>query len=235
MESRRGGWSALHQRGFVKFARAEHGIEVDAPALLKAARFEPIFNVLARDVASSHRLQGRDGRGEVARFEAQARAFLHRLGWLRTASGTGANAFKRTKDAYALLSVANCADAHQFRKAERGGHRRGCLAAGCPQYCERQAFHADAGAPRQFADARVPHGDVPLVALLATQPAELHVKPLDGAGKEETVALDAGDLLVFRGDLSHAGAAYREDNLRLHVYIDSPLHPREKDSTYLDV
>jgi hypothetical protein len=36
------------------------------------------------------------------------------------------------------------------------------------------------------------------------------------------------------GDLSHAGAAYNCDNLRFHVYIDSPLYKRDEGFTYFD-
>ena len=42
----------------------------------------------------------------------------------------------------------------------------------------------------------------------------------------------AGDMVIFRGDLSHAGAAFYGDNLRLHVYIDSPVYPREAGATF---
>jgi len=35
--------------------------------------------------------------------------------------------------------------------------------------------------------------------------------------------LDKGDMLIFRGDLIHAGSAYDEENIRLHVYLDSPV------------
>ena len=47
---------------------------------------------------------------------------------------------------------------------------------------------------------------------------------------------EEGDLLVFRGDLGHAGAEYGDGDLedgvhlRLHVYIDSYLIQRETDS-----
>lgn len=48
--------------------------------------------------------------------------------------------------------------------------------------------------------------------------------------------LEPGDILIFRGDLLHAGAAYPDDNYRLHVFIDpgseSP-YLREKDVTYI--
>jgi len=35
--------------------------------------------------------------------------------------------------------------------------------------------------------------------------------------------LNKGDMLVFRGDLIHAGSAYDEENIRIHVYLDSPI------------
>ena len=36
----------------------------------------------------------------------------------------------------------------------------------------------------------------------------------------------------WTGDLAHAGAEFTEDNLRIHVYIDSPVFPREKGGTF---
>ena len=38
--------------------------------------------------------------------------------------------------------------------------------------------------------------------------------------------------MFWTGDLAHAGAAFSEDNLRIHVYIDSPVFPREKGGTF---
>lgn len=35
--------------------------------------------------------------------------------------------------------------------------------------------------------------------------------------------LNKGDMLIFRGDLIHAGSAYDVENIRLHVYLDSPI------------
>lgn len=35
------------------------------------------------------------------------------------------------------------------------------------------------------------------------------------------------------GDLTHAGGAFRVDNDRIHVYIDSRLHPRPPNATFL--
>ena len=31
--------------------------------------------------------------------------------------------------------------------------------------------------------------------------------------------LEQGDVLVFRGDMVHAGAAYESRNVRMHVYV----------------
>ena len=99
---------------------------------------------------------------------------------------------------------------------------------------KHQPWHADS-APRNSLRDQPPQ-DVPLAALLAIQTrTRLYVRPFD-TDTEEIVELDEGDLLIFRGDLGHAGAEYDEDDLidgmhlRLHVYIDSPLIERQKDT-----
>ena len=55
------------------------------------------------------------------------------------------------------------------------------------------------------------------------------IKPLQ-------VRLNAGDMLVFRGDLVHGGAAVSEENVRIHAYIDveGVIRPKDKaiDETY---
>ena len=48
-----------------------------------------------------------------------------------------------------------------------------------------------------------------------------------------TVWLDAGDAVVFRGDLVHAGAEYETENIRLHCYIDSKAVNRHPNRTYI--
>lgn len=64
---------------------------------------------------------------------------------------------------------------------------------------------------------------MPLAAIVALQDGtRLHVWSFD-TGKEEAVTLDEGDVIVFRGDLGHAGSEYDEENWRLHIYIDSPV------------
>ena len=40
------------------------------------------------------------------------------------------------------------------------------------------------------------------------------------------VKLQAGDVLIFRGDLVHAGAGIERANVRLHAYMDVKGVPR---------
>ena len=50
--------------------------------------------------------------------------------------------------------------------------------------------------------------------------------------QDQQLALQKGDLLAFDGDLVHAGAAYEENNTRIHVYLDVPSVHREHNTTY---
>lgn len=45
--------------------------------------------------------------------------------------------------------------------------------------------------------------------------------------------LNAGDALVFRPDLVHAGAEYETENLRIHCYIDSDAVKRDPNRTWI--
>ena len=47
------------------------------------------------------------------------------------------------------------------------------------------------------------------------------------------VKLEPGDVLIFRGDLVHGGAAYDEENVRLHTFLDSRYVPRDANCTWL--
>jgi hypothetical protein len=51
--------------------------------------------------------------------------------------------------------------------------------------------------------------------------------------KEIVAKLGAGDLLIFRGDFTHAGSAYDKENVRLHCYFDNIDIPRTNNRTYL--
>lgn len=47
-----------------------------------------------------------------------------------------------------------------------------------------------------------------------------------------TICLNVGDMLVFRGDLVHAGSSYTSDNYRVHLFMDSTKIKRNKNRTW---
>lgn len=49
----------------------------------------------------------------------------------------------------------------------------------------------------------------------------------------KVLTLSAGDAVVFRSDLVHAGAEYETENLRIHCYIDSEIVPRPQNRTWI--
>jgi len=65
--------------------------------------------------------------------------------------------------------------------------------------------------------------------------AMLHVKPPDG-GKDIILTFDQGEAVVFHGDTVHAGAAYKERHVRLHIYgdIDEKFFMRPENTTLYD-
>lgn len=73
--------------------------------------------------------------------------------------------------------------------------------------------------------------DVPLSVMVAIEPgAKLWIYP-DGCDSRDATALlvelEVGDVLVWRGDLVHAGAGYGVEHYRIHAYVDSPFFTRE--------
>ena len=48
----------------------------------------------------------------------------------------------------------------------------------------------------------------------------------------QTISLDPGKMLFFRGDLVHAGSSYDKDNYRLHLFIDSDDVKRNPNRTW---
>ena len=47
--------------------------------------------------------------------------------------------------------------------------------------------------------------------------------------------VNAGDAIVFAGDVVHGGASYAEDNVRIHAYLDVPTHARIANQSFLHV
>jgi hypothetical protein len=64
-------------------------------------------------------------------------------------------------------------------------------------------------------------------------------KVIQGRGRSlapiepRVVRLNAGDAIVFRADLVHAGAEYEEENIRVHCYIDSKAVQRNPNRTWI--
>jgi hypothetical protein len=48
-----------------------------------------------------------------------------------------------------------------------------------------------------------------------------------------TVELAAGDVIIFRGDLVHAGSPYEKHNVRIHAYLDHPTVSRPPNRTWV--
>jgi hypothetical protein len=123
--------------------------------------------------------------------------------------------------------------------------------------CQRQAAHTDYLPSTEFDDC--PDDLKPLGIIVALQdntrfdvwPKSIHMSNR-GVNKQttpspitrESLCLNRGDVLIFRGDLIHCGSAYPDTdtvdtdpsydgNVRLHAYIDSAVVPRVPDQTWL--
>ena len=53
------------------------------------------------------------------------------------------------------------------------------------------------------------------------------------AGESVEVHLEKGEVLIFDGDLVHAGAAYVESNVRVHVYLYACGVPKPNGNTHM--
>jgi len=107
--------------------------------------------------------------------------------------------------------------------------------------CKEQSPHVDFFATPSL--ERASDAEMPLVLLVAVMPqTRLVVWPrsigwmgedarLPMRAPKETLCLEAGDAVVFRGDLVHAGAAYASDHVRLHCFLDNPKIKRGKNAT----
>ena len=111
----------------------------------------------------------------------------------------------------------------------------GVDADGNPAQTAKQApEHADSCAPNSDYEAGSDWRDVHLAVLIAFEGGtSFHYIPF-GASKKEILMLNAGDIVIFRGDLVHCGGPYFGLNVRGHVYIDSPmaLTPRDHGDTF---
>jgi len=102
--------------------------------------------------------------------------------------------------------------------------------------CHKQAAHMDYIPTPEILNAT--DDKIPLLFLLALEDnTKLLVWPQSHKLLKNTshieLYLNAGDAVVFRGDLVHAGASYEIDNIRVHAYLDSPGIKRRKNMTYI--
>ena len=88
--------------------------------------------------------------------------------------------------------------------------------------CKRQQSHCDYDPDEVIRASVKPKG-----VLIGLQDEETHM--IIGHKK---VRLHRGDVLIFDGDVVHAGGAYFKDNTRVHVYMDSPDVVRIDNATY---
>lgn len=89
--------------------------------------------------------------------------------------------------------------------------------------CKRQAWHTDFDPNVVLAARRKPLG----VLLAVEDGTRLDVHP------STRHVLGAGDVLLFEGDVVHAASAYEDENVRVHVYVESDEVQRRPDTTYL--
>jgi hypothetical protein len=118
--------------------------------------------------------------------------------------------------------------------------------------CKSQQPHTDYVPTEQFIrkmnefDVMENHSKMPLLCLIALEP-NTYLDIWENSIRLITLSddymnpdiwlnrlcLQAGDILIFRPDLIHAGSSYSEENIRLHVYLDSEEIPRRANRTFI--
>jgi hypothetical protein len=122
--------------------------------------------------------------------------------------------------------------------------------------CKRQPARIDYGPDETFINKMVEldsieHRDkIPLICVVAletntyldvweysirtaTQSEETLRELLNPGIERVRLVLQPGDILIFRPDLVHAGSDYENENVCLHVYLDSPEIPRTPNRTFI--
>lgn len=106
--------------------------------------------------------------------------------------------------------------------------------------CKSQRAHTDY-LPK---DLKKMNGQVPLACIIAVQnetwfecwPGAFDCFDGSNSFEFQKLVLNAGDVLVFRGDFVHAGAAFDDCNIRVHVYLDVVEGQRTTNATnFMDV
>ena len=194
----------LHRQGWVVLPQRLPPLdEATLHAIVHGTKFEPIFNGHAPG-EEPLRFMGTNG-GWQPTLEWAFTAALGSAGLLACSDGST----KVVNDCYALRSLA-CADDEHVAEA-----------------LGRQPAHSDSPAAAEGKPqlAELHDADVPLSVLLAIMPGtKLWVFPsgCDSPDEAFVVHLDVGQLMVWRGDLVHAGAGYAHEHVRVHSYADPP-------------
>ena len=95
---------------------------------------------------------------------------------------------------------------------------------------KRQQPHQDYEPSKKLSEC--PNDKYPLAIICALMDGTT-LNVWDKDEKEKIQHLNKGDILIFRGDLIHAGSAYENENIRMHCYIDSTLIPRTPNRTHI--
>lgn len=104
----------------------------------------------------------------------------------------------------------------------RGRYFGGAVVLKSTKGCERQSWHTDYD-PSALSKLQ----NKPLGVILAIEGGTKFSTP------NKTYRLKRGDLLVFDGDVVHAGSAYKKHNTRIHLYVDSLEHSRLSNKTWI--
>lgn len=209
----------LHTQGWVVLPCATLLDDATLRAI-RASSFAPIFNGHTKGEAPL-RFQGRDW-SWAPRVEALIGEALREAGMMVCNDGVSN---KRVVDAYALRSLPCTSGPDDADSAARLG---------------RQPFHSDAPEPENpgAAVCDLADADVPLSAMLAIQEGTVLWMCPDGCGESadagaRLVDVRVGEIIVWRGDVVHAGAGYAEEHFRVHAYVDPParIYRRPKGRT----
>ena len=214
----------LHSRGWAVLRRASGEpwlLDADTLAAVRGSKFEPIFNG-HQPGEEPLRFMGRSY-GWASALEAIFTQALDGAGLLVCGDGVTP---KVVNDCYALRSLP-CVDDDDGKQQQQEEEEEAAEAELRAALLGRQPAHSDvplAEVGRKQID-ELPDADVPLSVLLAIQPGtKLWVFPrgCDDVDAAFLVRIEVGDIMVWRGDLVHAGAGYLEDHVRIHAYVDPP-------------
>ena len=101
--------------------------------------------------------------------------------------------------------------------------------------CQSQHAHFD-NDPQLLAS--LPDQQIPLALLVGVQDGGILLvwpRNMPEGSTMVKVEYNRGDLVIFRGDLKHAGAEYSNGrHMRLHCYIDHVCVPRQQNTTFHD-